>query len=318
MRDYGGVFSGVPVLITGGAGFIGSHLAHTLVGLGARVRVLDDLSGGYRENLPSGVELFAASVMDDAALRGGMRGCAYVFHQAAMVSVPQSVAEPEKCMMVNVVGTERVLAAAKDLGVKRVMFAASAAAYGNNPQLPSKETDLPDSWSPYAASKIAGELLLQTFSRCYGLSTCSLRYFNIFGPRQDPKSPYAAVISAFADALMAGRMPRVNGDGEQTRDFVPVANVVHANLLAASCQRNLQGDVINIGTGGRISLLKLLEEMGKALKIDVKPTFGEARAGDVRHSSPDISRAKEVLGYEPVMSFAEGIGLTLEWAQGKK
>jgi nucleoside-diphosphate-sugar epimerase len=227
------------------------------------------------------------------------------------------VEQPERCMQVNVDGTRRVLEAARRAGARRVNFAASAAAYGNTPSLPSKETDPPDCWSPYAASKVAGELLLQTWSRCYGLSTVNLRYFNIFGPRQDPKSPYAAVISAFCDALTAGRQPRIMGDGEQTRDFTPVANVVHANLLAASCETALAGETFNIGCGTRIRLLDVLEQMGKVLKVDATPSFGEPRAGDVRHSSADISRARAVLGYEPVMDFNEGIRLTLEWAQAE-
>ena len=232
-----------------------------------------------------------------------------------MVSVPQSVAQPGECMMVNVVGTQRVLSAAARAGVQRVMFAASAAAYGNTPSLPSRESDLPDSWSPYAASKISGELLLQTFARCASLSTVSLRYFNVFGPRQDPKSPYAAAISAFAEALIASRRPKIFGDGEQTRDFVPIENVVHANLLAAASPRPLAGEVINIGCAGRIRLVDVLAEMGAALGVKVDPEFLPSRAGDVRHSSADISRARDLLGYQPIVPFAEGIRRTLSWAR---
>lgn len=315
------VYRGVSVLITGGAGFIGSHLAAHLSALGARVRVLDDLSGGYESNLeearrgPGGVELIRASILDVGALREAITGCRFVFHQAAMVSVPQSVEQPERCMQLNVGGTERVLELSRAAGVRRVMFAASAAAYGNNPELPSREEHLPDCWSPYAASKVAGELLLRTFSRCYGLSTVALRYFNIFGPRQDPSSPYAAVITAFARALLAGRQPRVLGDGEQTRDFTYIDNVVYANLLAGASRRELTGDVINIGTGSRIRLLDVLQHMGRVLGVDVAPTFGPPRAGDVRHSTADISKARELLGYEPIVDFGEGIGRTLAWAR---
>lgn len=316
-HHYRGVFRGRRCLITGGAGFIGSHIGRRLIELGAQVRVLDDLSSGREHNVPNGATLIRGSILDDNLLRDSIDGCDHVFHQAAMVSVPQSVEQPERCMQVNVDGTRRVLEAARRAGVKRVNFAASAAAYGNTPSLPSKETDAPDCWSPYAASKVAGELLLQTWSRCYGLSTVNLRYFNIFGPRQDPKSPYAAVISAFCDALTAGRQPRIMGDGEQTRDFTPVANVVHANLLAASCETALAGEVFNIGCGTRIRLLDVLEQMGKVLKVDATPSFAEARAGDVRHSSADISRARAALGYEPVMDFNEGIRLTLEWARAE-
>lgn len=321
-------YRGSTVLITGGAGFIGSHLAAALTRLGARVRVLDDLSGGYDANLddaragavvggsgPGGVELIRASVLDLPALREAMKGCRYVYHQAAMVSVPQSVEQPERCMQLNVGGTERVLEEAKAAGVRRVMFAASAAAYGNDPRLPSQEDHLPDCWSPYAASKVAGELLLRTFSRCYGLGTVALRYFNIFGPRQDPNSPYAAVITAFARALIAGRQPRIMGDGEQTRDFTYIDNVVYANLLAGATQRELTGDVINIGTGSRIRLLDVLAQMGRVLGVDATPAFAEPRAGDVRHSTADISRARELLGYAPVVDLGEGIERTLNWAK---
>lgn len=316
-HQYRGVFRTSRCLITGGAGFIGSHLGRRLLELGAQVRVLDDLSSGCEHNVPDGATLIRGSILDDNLLRDSIDGCDFVFHQAAMVSVPQSVEQPERCMAINVDGTRRVLEAARGAGVKRVCFAASAAAYGNTPSLPSRETDPPDCWSPYAASKVAGELLLQAWSRCYGLSTVSLRYFNIFGPRQDPKSPYAAVISAFCDALAAGRQPRILGDGEQTRDFTPVANVVHANLLAASCEAALAGEVFNIGCATRIRLLDVLEQMGKVLNIDATPSFAEPRAGDVRHSSADISRATEALGYQPVMGFNEGIRLTLEWARGQ-
>lgn len=304
-------FTSVPVLITGGAGFIGSHLAHRLVELGADVRVLDDLSGGFRENVPPGAELRTASILDDDALREMIRGCAYVFHEAAMVSVPESVEKPEECLRVNIEGTQRILLAARDAGVKRVIFAASAAAYGEKPQLPSSESHAPDCCSPYAASKVAGETLLRAFANCFGLSTISLRYFNIFGPRQNPDSPYAAVISAFTRVLTQRRQPTLFGDGTQTRDFTYIDNVVHANLLAATSQKPLAGEVVNIGTGRRISLLEVLKVMGKLLDFEVKPSFGPPRPGDVPHSQSDISRARELLGYEPIVSFEEGMKRTL-------
>jgi UDP-glucose 4-epimerase len=303
--------SGQAVLITGGAGFIGSHLAHACAALGARVRVLDDLSGGFESNLPPGAELVRASILDESALRGAVAGCRYVFHQAAMVSVPESVEKPRECMMINVVGTERVLSAARDAGVARVLFAASAAAYGNTPTLPSRETHLPDSYSPYAMSKIAGELLMQTFARCYGMSTVSLRYFNIFGPRQNPRSPYAAVISKFTDVLRARQRPTIFGDGSQTRDFTYIDNVVLANLLAATSDRALAGEVMNIGTGVRTDLLTVLRVMGQALNIDATPTPGPPRPGDVKDSVADISLARDLLGYAPIVDFAEGLRRTL-------
>jgi UDP-glucose 4-epimerase len=308
---YRDAFAGRRVLITGGAGFIGSHLAHALTGLGAHVRVLDDLSGGRRDNLPPGVELVVASILDDRALRGAAAGCDLVYHQAAMVSVPQSVEQPDECVKVNVLGTERVLAAARAGGARRVLFAASAAAYGNSPSLPSRETDLPDCWSPYAMSKVAGEMLLRAAARNHGMSTVSLRYFNIFGPRQNPDSPYAAVISAFLKALRAGRRPRVLGDGLQTRDFTHVSNVVHANLLAAASPAPLGGEVVNIGTGARIDLLTVLGHLGRVLGRDATPEHGPPRAGDVRHSCADVSLARALLGYEPITDFGAGIERTL-------
>lgn len=305
-------FGGQRVVITGGAGFIGSHLAHALARLGAKVVVLDDLSGGFAENLPAGAELIRASILDEAALARAVAGAAFVYHHAAMVSVPESVEKPAECMRVNVLGTERVLSAAVAAKVKRVMFAASAAAYGNTPSLPSREDHLPDSYSPYAMSKIAGELLMQTFARCNGLSTVSLRYFNIFGPRQNPKSPYAAAISKFTDVLRAGKKPTIFGDGSQTRDFTYIDNVVLANLLAGSCPKPLAGEVINIGTGKRIDLLSVLRIMGQVLGVDSTPTPGPPRPGDVKDSVADISRARALLGYEPIVDFGEGLRRTLE------
>ncbi|GJQ29079.1 MAG: UDP-glucose 4-epimerase-like protein [Phycisphaerae bacterium] len=314
--DYQGYYAGVPVLVTGGAGFIGSHLASRLLELGARVRIVDDLSSGFAANVPAGAALTRASVLDDTALRDAMRGCRVVFHQAALVSVPQSIEQPERCLEANILGTQRVLLAARDLGVSRVLFAASAAAYGNTPTLPSRETDRPDTWSPYAASKVTGEYLLQTFARCYGLSTLSLRYFNIFGPRQDPRSPYAAVISAFADALLNGKNPRVFGDGLQTRDFTYIDNVVHANLLGGSSSTDFQGDVINIGTGIRTSLLDVLEHMAREFGMEPHRVYEPARAGDIRDSVADIGLARSRLQYEPLVGFAEGIRRTLAWFRG--
>jgi UDP-glucose 4-epimerase len=305
-------YAGRSVLVTGGAGFIGSHLVERLAAAGAKVRVLDDLSTGSEANLKGlkgDVTLTRASILDAGALGGAIAGCEVVFHEAAMVSAPQSVAEPEECIRINVAGTERILGAAKDAGVRRVLFAASAAAYGSPTadKLPSREDQPPESWSPYAMSKVAGEQLLSSYSRCFGLSTVSLRYFNIFGERQDPKSAYAAVISAFAAALAAGKRPTIYGDGKQTRDFTHVSNVVEANLLAGASEKELLGEVVNIGTGKRVSLLELLEAIGRAMGVKPEPVLAPARAGDVRDSVADISKARRVLGYEPKVGLDEGL-----------
>ncbi|MBT8486559.1 MAG: NAD-dependent epimerase/dehydratase family protein [Phycisphaerae bacterium] len=297
-----------PILVTGGAGFIGSHLVEALRTLGAEVRVLDDLTSGHRTNLPaSGVRFHEGSILDEDALANAIAGCRLVFHQAAMVSVPQSVAEPARCMRVNAVGTQMILEAARAAGVERVMFASSAAVYGDEPSLPSRETDTVDCRSPYAASKAAGEALLSAYAHGYGLSTVSLRYFNVFGPRQDPDSPYAAAVAAFHAALAGGRTPTIFGDGRQTRDFVAIANIVHANLLAASCPGPLTGEAINVGTGRAITLLDLVAALGRVLGVDSAPAFGEPRPGDVRHSTPDITRARELLGYEPIEDLDAGL-----------
>lgn len=311
-------YRGAGVLVTGGAGFIGSHLVRRLVELGAGVRVIDDLSGGVSRNLPAeGVDLRRASILDDPALREAVDGCRFVFHQAAMVSVPQSVEQPQECFSVNVMGTERVLRAARDAGVSRVVFAASAAAYGDEPQLPCREDQLPRCGSPYAASKVAGEMLCEVYSRCYGLSTVSLRYFNIYGPGQNPDSPYAAVITAFAKALGGGARPTVFGDGRQTRDFTHVDDVVHANLLAGGCERPLAGEIMNIGTSRSIDLLEILDCMGRVLGVDSTPTMAPPRPGDVRFSVADITRARELIGYEPSVTFDAGIERLLRGAPAR-
>ena len=304
-------FAGRRALITGGAGFIGSHLAGRLLDAGAEVRIVDDLSTGLRANLPQGAEFREASVTGLDDMRDAAEGCGYIFHEAAMVSVPESVERPGACLAANVTGTHNILEAARAAGVKRVIFAASAAAYGNNPALPSREDHPPDCYSPYAFSKVASEQMLAAYARCYGVSTVSLRYFNIFGPRQNPDSPYAAVISAFLRAIGHGRDPAVHGDGQQTRDFTHVDNVVYANLLAAACAQPLAGEIFNIGTGARISLLDVLGAMSRALGVRITPQFTEPRPGDVRDSQADITRARDILGYEPIMDFEEGMAQML-------
>ena len=308
-QPYENAFRNTRALVTGGAGFIGSHIARRLIELGTEVIVLDDLSGGFRESVPAKAKFVHASILDDEALRDATKGCAFVFHEAAMVSVPESVGDPQRCAAINIAGTERVLEAARDADppVRRVIFAASAAAYGGAPKLPSREDHLPDCRSPYAASKVAGEALLAAFANCYPISTVSLRYFNVFGPGQNANSAYAAAISAFHKALSVGTEPTIYGDGRQTRDWVFIDNIVHANMLAAASPRELKGEVINIGTGQRIDLLEVLKHMGSAMKVDVKPRFAEPRAGDVRDSVADITRAKQQLGYESIVDFAEGM-----------
>lgn len=304
-------------LVTGGAGFIGSHLVQAIRAEGRPVRVLDDLSSGHRRNLPEGdaaLEFVEASIEDESAVRAAVAGCEVVFHLAAEVSVPRTMEDPERAFEINVAGTERVLRAAGELGVRSVVFASSAAVYGPSPSLPSRETDPFDCASPYAAHKAAGELLLQAYARRFGFHAASLRFFNVFGARQDPTSAYAAVISAFIDAAIADRQPVVFGDGSQTRDFVPVANVVAALRLASDASRRLGGDAFNVGLGERRSLLELLEVLGRIAGRDLGPEFRPPRAGDVPHSCANIDRARRVLGYEPGTTFEEGLRRTFEWA----
>jgi len=303
-------------LITGGAGFIGSHLASTLLEDGVRVRILDDLSSGHRTNVPAGAELVEASVVDEPQVRRAVMGCEAVFHLAAEVSVPRTVEDPVRAFAINVAGSDGVFRLAAEAGARSIVFASSAAVYGPTPSLPSREQDPIRCASPYAAHKAAGEHLLEALARVKDLHAASLRFFNVFGPRQDPKSAYAAVISAFMDAAAAGRRPIVFGDGSQTRDFVPVANVVEALRRAADPARRLRGEVFNVGLGGRRSLLDLLAVLSRLVGRDLAPEFRPSRAGDVPHSQADVSRAREGLGYRGEVGFEEGLRRTLAWARG--
>lgn len=312
---HGERFTGARVLVTGGAGFIGSHLAETLWKLGAQVVVIDDLSGGSEENLKSfgPVEFHKGSILDRDLLAACSKGCKYVFHQAALGSVPRSVEQPRLYNEVNTTGTLNVLETAQAAKVARIMFAASSSAYGTNP-VPWVETMPPLPKSPYAANKLAGEGLLRAWASSYPIDTVSLRYFNIFGPRQNANSAYAAVIAAFAGALLKGRRPTIYGDGSQSRDFTFVANVVHANLLAAASERPLGGEVINVGCGTRISVNELASAMASALRRpDLKPVYEPPRAGDILHSYADMVRAEELLKYTPIVEFRAGLEQTLEW-----
>ena len=301
-------------LVTGGAGFIGSHLSEELVRRGHRVRVADSLITGKRANLDhiSGVEFLEGDLAEMPFAQRAAEGMDYVLHQAAIPSVPRSVKDPITSNRANVDATLNVLVAARDAGVKRLVFAGSSSAYGNTPTLPKHEA-MPDSpLSPYALQKVIGEQYLQMFTKLYGLETVTIRYFNVFGPRQDPSSPYSGVISVFATALIENRPATIYGDGEQTRDFTYVANVVDGVLRA--CEANgASGEVINVATGGRISLNQLYQGMKTLVGATVDPVYVETRAGDVRDSQADISKAQRILGYEPTVSFEEGLRRTVEW-----
>jgi UDP-glucose 4-epimerase len=302
-------------LITGGAGFIGSHIAEALVAEGVEVRILDNFSSGKRENLKgfgSAIEVVEGDICDPAALAGAMQGVKHVFHEAALVSVTVSVEHPMDNDSINIRGTLNVLQAAREAGVKRVVLATSAAVYGNNPELPKRETMLPEPESPYALGKLAGEYYMKLYSHLYGVETVSLRYFNVFGPRQDGKSMYSGVISRFADDIRQGRSPTIFGDGGQTRDFVFVKDVVQANLLAMKTDSVGKGEIFNVATGRQITLLTLWEILKGISGSDLKPGFKEARIGDIRHSVADISRIGKDLGYEPKFSIEEGLSALMD------
>ena len=306
-------------LVTGGAGFIGSHLAEELERRGDRVRVVDSLITGHRYNLAhlKTVEFQEGDLADLDVARRAVEDVDFVLHQAAIPSVPRSVQDPITSNRANVDATLNVLVAARDAGVRRFVFAGSSSAYGDTPTLPKHE-DMPvNPLSPYALQKVVGEQYLQLFTTLYGLETVSTRYFNVFGPRQDPSSPYSGVISLFATALLEGRAPIIYGDGQQTRDFTYVANVVDGVLRACTAP-GASGQVINVATGGRISILDLATTMAAVLRVSVVPEHISARPGDVRDSQADITRARALLGYEPSVSFEEGLRRTLEWYRTTK
>jgi UDP-glucose 4-epimerase len=313
--------------VTGGAGFIGSHLTEELLRRGHAVRVVDNFSTGKRENVDAAVrasgaaspviELLEGDLVDLEIARRAVDGSRYVLHQAAIPSVPRSVKDPIASNRANIDGTLNVLVAARDAGVKRVVFAGSSSEYGDTPTLPKHEEMPTSPLSPYALQKVVGEEYLRLFTDLYGLETVSIRYFNVFGPRQDPGSPYSGVISLFIKWLLEGQAPTIHGDGGQTRDFTYVANVVDGVLRACEAP-NASGEVINVATGGRISLNELYAEMKKIVGATVNPEYLETRQGDVRDSQAAIDKAKSVLGYQPIVSFEEGLKKTIEWYRASR
>lgn len=302
------------IVVTGGAGFIGSHLVEALLGEGHRVRVVDNLSTGRRWNLAHLEGLYDWQEGDLASFevcRRAVEGAEYVFHQAAIPSVPRSVQEPLLSHASGPMATLNMLEASRQAGVKRFIFAASSSAYGDTEELPKHELMLPLPLSPYAAGKLAGESYVSVYARTMGLDGVSLRYFNIFGPRQDPSSPYSGVISLFSRAMAEGRRPTVYGDGLQTRDFTFVSNAVAANLAALRSKTPLGGAVFNVGTGRRITLLDLIEAINAILGTSIEPEFKPARAGDVRDSQASLERIRDTLDYRPLVDFEEGLRQTL-------
>ncbi len=309
-------------LVTGGGGFIGSHIVEELLRRGQHVRVLDNFSTGKKENLKfpgiagagENLEIVEGDIRDAARVRSAMAGIEYVLHEAALPSVPRSITDPVSSNEVNVGGTLNVLLAAREAGVKRLVYASSSSVYGNSTVSPKHE-DLPvNPLSPYAVSKLAGERYCIAFHLAYGLPTACIRYFNVFGPRQDPNSQYSAVIPRFMTALLNGTAPTIYGDGLQSRDFTFVRNVVHANLLACTCDSAV-GKVMNVACGDEHSLLQLHEEIARILGTKIEPTFAPARTGDVKHSRAAIDLAKRLLGYSPVVGWEDGLRKTLAYYQ---
>jgi nucleoside-diphosphate-sugar epimerase len=299
-------------VVTGGAGFIGSHLTETLLAKGERVRVVDSLITGHTRNIQQGAEFVQGDLADPDVAKRGIDGADYVLHQAAIPSVPRSVQDPVTSNRANIDATLNVLVAARDAKVKRLVYAASSSAYGNAAALPKRE-DMPTApLSPYALQKLVGEEYLKLFTSLYGLETVSIRYFNVFGPRQDPGSPYSGVISLFITALLAGTAPKIYGDGGQTRDFTYVANVVDG-VLRACTANGASGEVINVATGGRISLNELFTTLRTIIGGTQEPEYLLERAGDVRDSQADIGKAQQILGYNPVVTFEEGLRRTVDW-----
>jgi nucleoside-diphosphate-sugar epimerase len=313
-------YHGRRVLVTGGAGFIGSHLVRGLLAAGAKVRVLESFYSSDLENLAEvkeQIDLVRGDITELNTCRAAAADAEVIFHLAARGSVPGSVADPIGYNTANINGTLNVLEAARLSGVRRVVYSASSSAYGDTEELPKRESMTPSPKSPYAVGKYAGELYASVYASVYKLSTISLRYFNVFGPRQNPKSQYAAVIPAFVAAGVEGRRPVIYGDGGQTRDFCHVDNVVYANMLSGQSEKPLAGEVINIACGQNISLLSLLDKIGKLLGRPITPEHQPARAGDVRDSLADITRARELIGYQPKVYFDEGLKHTVEWYRKK-
>lgn len=308
-------FASGRVLVSGGAGFIGSHLVEALVAEGRPVRVVDNLATGHRSNLAhleGSFEWLEGDLADNEVCVEATRDVTDVLHQAAIPSVPRSILEPLQAHASGPTATINLLEAARQAGVRRFVFAASSSAYGDTDELPKHEAMLPNPLSPYAASKLAGEHYVRVYARTMGLDGVSLRYFNVFGPRQDPSSPYSGVISLFSRIMAEGRRPTIYGDGSQTRDFTYVANVVRANLAALNSSRPLGGVALNVGTGQRISLLDLVAAINRILGTSLEPEFQPSRAGDVRDSLASLDRARTVLGYEPAVGFEEGLRWTLQ------
>jgi nucleoside-diphosphate-sugar epimerase len=306
-------------VVTGGAGFIGSHLVEELLRRGQSVRIVDNFITGRRENaaLNAKAELLEGDVSEPAVAARAVAGCEFVIHQAAIPSVPRSVQDPYTSHKANVDGTLQILLAARDAKCRRVVFAGSSSVYGDTAVLPKREDMRPNPLSPYALQKLIGEQYLQLFTRLYGLETVTTRYFNVFGPRQQPGSPYSGVISLFIDALAKDQAPTILGDGKQTRDFTYVGDVVQGVLRACEAP-GVSGEVVNLANGGRISLLDLVKTLHVVMKKDVAPTFGPARPGDVRDSQADNFKARKLLDYEPTVSFEEGLRRTVAWHAAAK
>jgi len=304
-------------LVTGIAGFIGSNIARALVERGEHVRGVDNLATGHRRNLEEiihQIEFHEGDLKDPSIAAQACSGVEYVLHQAALPSVPRSVADPRSSHDNNITATLNILLAARDAGVKRVVYAASSSAYGNTPTLPKEESMRPNPISPYAVAKLTGELYMQSFWRVYGLETVSLRYFNVFGPRQDAKSQYSAVLAKFITSMLRGETPTIFGDGEQSRDFTYVDNVVQANLHACQAAASqAAGEVFNVATGDRITLNRVFDTLKELIGYDGPAHYGPERGGDIKHSLADISRARAALGYEPTVDFKEGLRRTIAW-----
>jgi nucleoside-diphosphate-sugar epimerase len=300
--------------VTGGAGFIGSHIVEELLRRNETVKIIDNFSTGKRENIDRFLEaeMIETDISKSPNLAQILKGVDYVIHQAAIPSVPKSIIDPVGSHQANVNGTLQLLIAARDAGVKRLVYASSSSLYGDSPTLPKHEGMIPNPLSPYGAQKLFAEMYCQVFTKAYGLETVSLRYFNVFGPRQDATSQYSGVLALFIPAVLEGRRPTIYGDGEQSRDFTYVKNVVEANLLACKAS-GVAGQVFNVACGDRITVNSMLQQINQITGKDIAPMYGDSRPGDIKHSQADITRARNLLGYEPKISFEEGLRHTIEW-----